>query len=190
MSCGPRDGTGRRGSVTSTATRFAPSNPPPTELVLKPTLVMPNHAQFTVNIVVDDVPLEEFEGNRKDNVYSCWIASEEGKNFTVRWTVKPSNEAFTCSIFMDGSFVKAHVYKPVRSLVEDNIRGCTVNANTIRLFAFSRVSLTDDDAIASADQMLSDLGTIEIKIHRVEILGASTALLTQKALTRRFPIAQ
>lgn len=40
---------------------------------------MPSHEQFTVNVVVDDANLDEYEVTRKDNTYSCWIASEEGK---------------------------------------------------------------------------------------------------------------
>lgn len=40
---------------------------------------MPSHAQFTVNLVVNDATLDEYEVTRKDSVYSCWVASEVGK---------------------------------------------------------------------------------------------------------------
>lgn len=43
---------------------------------------------------------------------------------------------------MDGSFVKGRVYKPQMGCSEDLIRGCSISLDTVRLFAFSRVSLT------------------------------------------------
>ncbi len=87
---------------------------------------------------------------------------------------------------MDGSILRT-VVNLAGSAIDCNIKGCLVDANAENLFAFSQVSLTgqlysrqnftrlihvtipDDETIASPDQNLSDLGSIELCVYRVEL---------------------
>ncbi|KLO12082.1 hypothetical protein SCHPADRAFT_998378 [Schizopora paradoxa] len=144
---------------------------------------MPGLPPFAVKIVVDDGTLEEYEVTRKDNAYSCWVASEEGKNFSIQLDVEATNQPYSCDVFMDGTFVKSCSCRPSLKFRSHKIRGCTIDSSTVRLFAFSRVSLTDDDAIASADQQLPKLGTIEAKIYRTRILGRVDRVFGQPAIS-------
>jgi len=79
---------------------------------------------------------------------------------------------------VDGSILRTVVNFAGRA-IDCNIKGCLVDANMENLFAFSQVSLTDDETIASPDQNLSDLGSIELCVYRVELTKSAVQSVTK-----------
>ncbi len=115
---------------------------------------------MSISILVDNNALEEFEVTQKDDTHSCWVASQEDmvsrkfvrsvalnairlfiQNFEVRCEIKPSQESFCLRLYMDGVYMSGRIFE-TKSLRVDLIRGCPIGSDTIRLFAFSKVSLT------------------------------------------------
>ncbi|KLO19492.1 hypothetical protein SCHPADRAFT_935288 [Schizopora paradoxa] len=129
---------------------------------------MPSNDAYSASIIVDGNALEEYEVEGKDAVLSCWIASEAGKNFSVRLTGAMSDVSLAWHIYIDGKWMKGCVYHASSGPLNQTSRGYPSDENTFQMFTFSQVSLTDDDSIASPDLDLSNLGTIEIRISRAE----------------------
>jgi len=122
---------------------------------------------------VDDVALEEYDVDQRGNTYSCWIASQAGKNFVIRCKAEPLLESIALNVYTDGAIATSPIFQASLAAREHSIQGCPISADTVRPFAFSKVSLTDDETIAAAEQQLTNLGTIEIKIFRVAVLEIS-----------------
>jgi len=144
---------------------------------------MPKNGQISTSIVVENNALEEFDGTQNGNVCSCWIASQEGMNFQVRCKIEASHDSFALLVYMDGAFMGGVLFDKNSFEREKSIRGCPISADEIRLFAFSKVSFTDDETIASPEQRLSNLGTIEMKIWRVSVLGSSSFVYKERQIS-------
>jgi len=91
----------------------------------------------------------------------------------IRCKAEPLLESIALNVYMDGAFTTSPVFQASLAAREQRIPGCHISADTVRPFAFSKVSLTDDETIAAAEQQLTNLGTIEIKIFRVAVLQIS-----------------
>ncbi|KLO12084.1 hypothetical protein SCHPADRAFT_905445 [Schizopora paradoxa] len=137
---------------------------------------MPSSGRFSTSIVVNNEPLEEYAVAERDNVHSCWIASQEGINFHVSCDSGPSNEAWAAYVYVDGYYMDSRVYEPKGIESGGAIRGCPKNANEMSLFAFSKVLLTDDENVAAVDRQLPGLGTIEVRIRRVAVTSRNNIL--------------
>jgi len=144
---------------------------------------MPKNGQICTSIVVENNALEEFDETQNGDVCSCWVASQEGMNFQVRCKVEASHESFALLVYMDGAFMDGVLFDKNSFERERFIRGCPISADAIRLFAFSKVSMTDDETIASPEQRLSNLGTIEMKIWRVSVLGSSDFVYKERQIS-------
>ncbi|KAF7291091.1 hypothetical protein MKEN_01491000 [Mycena kentingensis (nom. inval.)] len=127
--------------------------------------------------------LTESEDNGGTTVLSCYIASERGKKFSVRWKNKSytEHESISYNIFVDGKNVDRTQMThddedPLPA--EDTIPGITsVDGKTIRPFMFSPLQLTDEDDESEDD----DLGVIEVNMWPVEV-EESNPRYTQPAL--------
>ncbi|KLO12085.1 hypothetical protein SCHPADRAFT_905446 [Schizopora paradoxa] len=129
---------------------------------------MPSNNNYTFKVFADGVALNEYEREVRDNVCSCWIASDAGKSFYIHWTGPVTDVGLKCTVSLDGTILRSQIVLPGRA-IDSIIKGCMVGTSTLKLFAFSKVSLTDDEAIAAPDQNLSELGTIELCVTRVQL---------------------
>ncbi len=46
---------------------------------------MPSNDKYTFKVFADGMALDEYEVEEKENIYSCWIASEAGKVSYCQW---------------------------------------------------------------------------------------------------------
>ncbi|GJE94868.1 hypothetical protein PsYK624_110440 [Phanerochaete sordida] len=121
-----------------------------------------------VSILVDGQPLEEYSAtvDEAENTITCWIASEEHKDFTIKRYNDMDTHGASFEFFVDGRTVnrKGHS-RPGKS-------GCTyghrVSQDTVLPFKFTRLLLTDDDASSSGHPPanVDVVGTIEVPVRR------------------------
>ncbi|KAL5501034.1 hypothetical protein ACEPAH_9421 [Sanghuangporus vaninii] len=116
--------------------------------------------------------LEEYQAgpDPEDNmVYTCWVASEAGKRFTVHWeSLVKSDGDNKGVVFVDGVEVNFHV-----NTMASNKGGASSGVKTatgeLRPYSFSNVILTDDDIYLGIEQSTNadELGNITLKIYPV-----------------------
>lgn len=110
------------------------------------------------NVIVSSTPTE--------NRITCWIASEEGKKFGVRWTnaVKQS-WGIRAGVSVDGVHCVGQKARP--GWVGTKERTYLSNDSVTRDFMFSNIQLTDDDSMLG-DQNSKDIGHIVLKVETGE----------------------
>lgn len=122
------------------------------------------------------------------------------QNFQVTCKAEASLETFAAYVYMDGIYMNGVVIYPKQAGIGHAIRGCPVSAAELKLFAFAKVSLTgerslhrgfysirirlvfniDDETVAAINQQHENLGTIEVKFHRVEVTGYSKVFYNER----------
>ncbi|KAF8577789.1 hypothetical protein K439DRAFT_528578 [Ramaria rubella] len=103
---------------------------------------------------------------------SCWIASEEGKEFTVNVTSQASHnfQVHASYLYMDGKITGGEIFK-INKTKSRCFSGCfSSDGQSEAPFLFSRLELTDDDSAISNASRLQDLGIIRIDTRRVAAL--------------------
>ncbi|KAL5480403.1 hypothetical protein ACEPAI_1673 [Sanghuangporus weigelae] len=116
--------------------------------------------------------LEEYQAGPDpddETVYTCWVASEAGKRFTVHWeSLVKSDGDNKGVVFVDG--VEANFYV---NTMASNKGGASSGVKTAtgepRPYSFSSVILTDDDIYLGIEQSTNtdELGNITLKIYPV-----------------------
>ncbi|KAF5380992.1 hypothetical protein D9615_004073 [Tricholomella constricta] len=125
---------------------------------------MLTHRGFSAWIVVEGKPLPEYlvAVDSSKNRVSCWIPSEEGKNFAVHWK-DHGGKVDSCSfITLDGFVV------PGRFLFgngEASRQGVRTSATTERPFVFQKV----DEAASeiSSESPPKEIGMVTLRVKRV-----------------------
>lgn len=120
---------------------------------------MPTYNGYTFEVFCDGAALDEYETEVRDNVCSCWIASEAGKvshkrfssqtsfpyvvsqGFYIHWTGPVTDVGLECAVSLDGTILDRESVTP-GDAIDAEIKGCSVGESTLKLFAFSKVSLT------------------------------------------------
>ncbi|RXW17327.1 hypothetical protein EST38_g8517 [Candolleomyces aberdarensis] len=140
---------------------------------------MLSHRGFSAWITVDGTPLPEYlvAVDEQANRVSCWIPGEAGKAFTVWWS-DHGGKVDTCSfITLDGLVV------PGRFLLGEGIAsrsGVRSSHLTERPFMFTKVT---EDAVGDTDASKQDVGTIVVKIKRVNRVDSRPANAVQQLPT-------
>ncbi|KAG1869518.1 hypothetical protein F4604DRAFT_1773743 [Suillus subluteus] len=121
-------------------------------------------------VFVDDQELPEYaavvSSTPMENRITCWIASEEGKKFGVRWmNATEQSWSIQAAIFVDGVRCARQTVRP--SWV--GIKECTYwgSDSVTRDFMFSKLELTDDDSMLG-DQSSNDIGHIVLRVETGE----------------------
>lgn len=97
-----------------------------------------------------------------ENRITCWIASEEGKKFGVRWmNAAKQSCGIQTAVSVDGVRCARQTVRP--SWV--GIKECTYwgSDSVTRDFMFSKLELTDDDSMLG-DPSSNDIGQIVLKV--------------------------
>ncbi|KAI0643770.1 hypothetical protein C8Q79DRAFT_153370 [Trametes meyenii] len=120
---------------------------------------------YTAHIICDGAELDVYGVKNEDpRTISCWVASEEGKKFSVSWGDKSSLTCFKVEIYMDGRVVARKAHQLVSSSL---CSGVYVEPGTERPFIFSRLVLTDDENVVST-HTYEDLGTVRLTMTRFQ----------------------
>ncbi|KDR68609.1 hypothetical protein GALMADRAFT_256894 [Galerina marginata CBS 339.88] len=130
------------------------------------------YKKFAAWIEVDGKELACYalDTNKKDNHISCWIASEEGKNFAIYLRKLETKVDCQISAKLDGMKLGNYNCKKeeIETLLYDSIR---TSSTTKLLFMFAPLQTTDDDNYADLSNLLSEsakeLGEISVKIQRI-----------------------
>ncbi|KAJ7049918.1 hypothetical protein C8F01DRAFT_1180940, partial [Mycena amicta] len=116
------------------------------------------------------------EEEEKTPLITCCIASELGKEFSVKWTCKSCPRKVCGDISMDGTFCTGSIVRRLGPVTKEVFGVRSDGGTTIRPFTFGSLKLTDDEAVASSGMNLSalNLGTIELSIFPVESTRLNT----------------
>ncbi|KJA16177.1 hypothetical protein HYPSUDRAFT_207241 [Hypholoma sublateritium FD-334 SS-4] len=132
---------------------------------------------FLAWVTVDGRELTEYGVEYSQNLLcaTCWIASEQQKNFVVNWrdTVRPDHsigrmtvDGVRCGV-SKGINRKGYRADPSTERDSAQQRGVPTSINKDRLLVFSKLDLTDDDRYL--DSAVSDeLGDIKLEITYVK----------------------
>ncbi|KAF8626923.1 hypothetical protein AX17_006424, partial [Amanita inopinata Kibby_2008] len=123
---------------------------------------------FEAQVKVDGAGLPEYqvEVDEEAKRVTCWIASEVGKNFSVRWrNVDPTFDT-AGDVYLDGTFARGKFgRKDIGSWRE--VDSVYTSLTSCRRFSFSSLVFTDDDTYLQAPT--KNLGEIEIRLFEVKI---------------------
>ncbi|KAF8554450.1 hypothetical protein OG21DRAFT_1484650 [Imleria badia] len=126
---------------------------------------------FTANILVDGKALEEYDVvSESPTRVTCWIASEEGKSFSVQWKC---HEEFRIAatkgiVCVDGLACGYTLNFPGPLGVQDTATFSSfVDVTWTRDLKFSQVQLSDDDSLLNKE-IHKCLGEISLVIVRGE----------------------
>ncbi|EJD42173.1 hypothetical protein AURDEDRAFT_186161 [Auricularia subglabra TFB-10046 SS5] len=121
------------------------------------------HLGLEALVVCEDKALPIYNIERVGNKATCWIPSEAGKAFSVQ--IKLLNESLGTNIaarlYVDGSYVSGQVF------------GTIAPYSLRRKLFFSKLTMSDDDSAIKDSSLLSEIGTLNLKVTRVTVLGAS-----------------
>ncbi|KAI0345159.1 hypothetical protein BDW22DRAFT_1354051 [Trametopsis cervina] len=121
----------------------------------------------SVWITSNNCILEEYKTEIEDeNTIRCYIPSQAGDHFQIRWEDRTRHRASLVACYMDGRPVGGVPSRP-------NSQGCNdgvpVSESRVKLFTFSSVITTDDEDVADPDGVDVDLGCIQVEFHRISI---------------------
>ncbi|KAH9852267.1 hypothetical protein C2E23DRAFT_192821 [Lenzites betulinus] len=103
---------------------------------------------------------EEGEGRTA----SCYIPSESGKQFVIRWKDHGGEQHFSARAYVDGVRTRGKICKPRAGGTRKGVR---ISADAYRAFQFADLQTTDDDAALGNAANLEKLGTIELRVFHI-----------------------
>ncbi|KAJ7817756.1 hypothetical protein B0H14DRAFT_1383931 [Mycena olivaceomarginata] len=133
--------------------------------------------QFSAVITVEGVPVPEYavEYSADGLEATCWIASENDKNFRIKMKNTDASPKHTVSgrIAVDGvSCGGLHLDGATGSKISTACRdSVATSANTRRPLTFSKQILTDDDKYLNT-AISPELGTIKVVFRLVKLTGS------------------
>ncbi|THU89705.1 hypothetical protein K435DRAFT_865044 [Dendrothele bispora CBS 962.96] len=126
---------------------------------------------FSTWIEVDDLPLQEYDIKIKDSEVTCWIPSEVGKNFRVRWTIQ-TDFCVAIDVYLDGQLSVSKLRKAWPGKTEGGTDGIYTSPTSQKPFLFSRLDLTDDDAYL--DTSHTQIGEIKVVFDEAVVVSHDT----------------
>ncbi|KAF8972252.1 hypothetical protein BDZ97DRAFT_1018589 [Flammula alnicola] len=132
---------------------------------------------FFAWITVDDREQAEYGVEYSDDLLhaSCWIASEEGKNFVIHWrdTVRPNDsigrtlvDGVRCGV-SQGISRRGYRTDPRDERDTAHQGGVPTSSTNDKLFVFSKLDLTDDDVYLNKP-VSEKLGEITLEVSYVQ----------------------
>ncbi|KAF8554448.1 hypothetical protein OG21DRAFT_1508885 [Imleria badia] len=128
---------------------------------------------FTANILVDGKALEEYDVVAESATkVTCWVASEEGKSFSVQWKCHEESRVAGTEgmVHVDGKTCGGILNCPGTLGVLDTCTlSCFIDATSTWDLKFARVQLSDDDSLLNKE-IHKNLGEISLVITRGEVV--------------------
>ncbi|KZP17702.1 hypothetical protein FIBSPDRAFT_830271 [Athelia psychrophila] len=126
---------------------------------------------FSACVTIDDRELEQHQVDisKGGTKATCWIASEAGKHFAVKWKDNSQRRQHSTSgcVKLDGVDCGRRIISPGHHNSAKRSYFST-GPSSVRPYMFSHLSLTDDDGFLDA-HVSPKLGTIKIELRRVII---------------------
>ncbi|KIK80736.1 hypothetical protein PAXRUDRAFT_833354 [Paxillus rubicundulus Ve08.2h10] len=126
---------------------------------------------FSAHVVVDGKELEEYDVViDSPTAVTCFIASEEGKKFAIKWKchTKIRRTIASGKVHVDG--ISCGRYSlGVGSLGDTTVHSCALFGTTSRDLIFSRLQLSDDDDLLHKE-VPKDLGDISLTIEHGKLV--------------------
>ncbi|KAF8193209.1 hypothetical protein K438DRAFT_2017799 [Mycena galopus ATCC 62051] len=133
--------------------------------------------QFSASVFVAGVKLSEYsvQYSPDGKEVTCWVPSEDGKQFRVEWTNTRSSASRIISGLLSvdgiscGGKRMRHQHSGISKAARDSVAS---SATTRRQLMFGKQTLTDNDDYLNAP-VSPHLGTISLDLRRVKDLGTS-----------------
>ncbi|GAA5826951.1 hypothetical protein JCM11251_002177 [Rhodosporidiobolus azoricus] len=127
---------------------------------------------FSASVEVDDQPVPVYKVEHpSDMKTTCYVEAQEGKEFKVVFTNSSyHNSSIAAFLKLDGTESGGYTIETVgkRAVYESK----RISVTTVRPFMFAKLNLTDDADLATADEhAVKNLGTIQIELYRVHVVG-------------------
>ncbi|KAF9232954.1 hypothetical protein BU15DRAFT_80642 [Melanogaster broomeanus] len=141
---------------------------------------------FTAHIIVDEKELEEYDVVfDSETKATCWIASEEGKTFGIKWKCHAlgNGQVVSARLTVDGTYCGGQQTNSRFQSVDNEHVISTVSSSTkTRDLMFSRLQLVDDDDLLHKEAP-KDLGNISFTIRQGKLSRASV-----RTTRKEFPL--
>ncbi|TFK69679.1 hypothetical protein BDN72DRAFT_857492 [Pluteus cervinus] len=153
---------------------------------------MPSLGKFSAWIEVDGQHLPEYLSEVSDDLstITCWVPSEAGKEFAVRW--RDSNLDYTqCGrVYVDGQYCSGmvSVYPKRQGVVVSRVDGMSTGPFTTRALIFSNIDLTDDDQFLQSSSHVENIGEIKLVITECIITGNGTFIDQSKSFPEKVKV--
>ncbi|TFK69677.1 hypothetical protein BDN72DRAFT_959372 [Pluteus cervinus] len=146
-------------------------------LVLLLNFAMPALGKFSAWIEVDEEHLSEFGSEISDDnsTITCWVPSEEGKEFAIYW--RDSNLQYTLDgeVTVDGQSCGGEIARLTEEGdVTRSLDGVMTGPSTSRALVFSKINLTDDDRYLQDTSVAEKLGEIKLVLGEAVVTGQAT----------------
>ncbi|KAG1829594.1 hypothetical protein EV424DRAFT_1554136 [Suillus variegatus] len=135
--------------------------------------------QLSASVFIDNQPLLEYQEDEPEvqpegeNIKTCWIASEAGKEFEIRGEIlKPQRLGIWSSAFVDGLKCPPWVSPPRwTGTVEFD---CISNGTDTGKLIFKDIDFTDSDDDSMLDDRSSGIGRIVLRLKRGKFIKVKT----------------
>ncbi|KAG9042795.1 hypothetical protein FS837_010384 [Tulasnella sp. UAMH 9824] len=132
---------------------------------------------YKVSIRVDDrdLPVYQPEYDEDTKTATCWIASEEGRSYSI-FCEQPNYLSYSTSarVDLDGGQNGAKRLLGKGFGRSASIRGVRVSPTELCPFQFASLKTTDDDAYLDRPTELKAPGTIRVQMYRVQVTGSDS----------------
>ncbi|KAI0372451.1 hypothetical protein BV20DRAFT_939909 [Pilatotrama ljubarskyi] len=123
------------------------------------------YGDYSAYVFCEGKELEPYDVKAEDvNHITCWVASEEGKEFSVHWGDESSQTFMTVNVYMDGRLMSCRAHEQDR---EGVCKGTSIVVGEFQAFLFSPLVLTEDDSLATSENNEA-LGTIRVTMTRTK----------------------
>ncbi|KAF8972196.1 hypothetical protein BDZ97DRAFT_1016540 [Flammula alnicola] len=128
---------------------------------------------FEAWVVVDGQELKQYgvECNALTRTpeTSCWIPSETGKAFSIKYYRKKVDEYdYATSVYLDGHLVAMHATLIKTGSAIRTISHIRTSSTTVRNFIFGSLELTDDDTLLENPFSSGNIGEIKVVFEQVK----------------------
>ncbi|KAJ6507177.1 hypothetical protein C8R47DRAFT_1100518 [Mycena vitilis] len=141
---------------------------------------------FSAWVSIEGVEAPEYgpEVSENQQDYSCWIASEVGKKFTVNWMNRSAPGLTGGGVQVDGHKCGFEAIASETRPISAFMDGIPETDTKTRPFVFTPLELTDDDAyLESASH--PHLGLIKLEIWRVDVGGGMAPTIVAVPSTQK-----
>ncbi|BGP44688.1 hypothetical protein JCM10450v2_000502 [Rhodotorula kratochvilovae] len=132
---------------------------------------------WTASVLVDHQPVEVCRVEHSERKTTCYIEAVEGKEFKVEMRKSWYTTDLATYLSLDGTEIQGFSSSRERLPTQPMTWvGSRISPIEIRPFAFAQIALTDDaDEATNSEQVIKNLGTIQLEVYRTEILGTVSA---------------
>ncbi|TFK69680.1 hypothetical protein BDN72DRAFT_897072 [Pluteus cervinus] len=137
---------------------------------------MPSLGKLSSWIEVDGNHLPEFGSEVSDDVITCWVPSEVGKEFAICWRDPNLEYTQRGNVFVDGQLCRTlmAIYPDMKGVMVARVAAARTGPTTSRALIFSDIDLTDDDRYLQPSSDVENIGEIKLVVSEATITGVGT----------------